>query len=190
MFQWMRNTHLALGLAFLLFALLFAASSFRLAYRDWFSGDPVTSERVVEIPQASAADARALARELILRHGIKGELRTVGKTDGRIEISVGRPGDLTDVVYSPESGQATLKRRQYDFWQTLVHLHLNYGTHHDFLPLQLWSALTLLTSLGLIALGGTGIYLWYSLRKERLVGSVFLVAGLVWGVGTLILCRV
>ena len=39
-----------------------------------------------------------------------------------------------------------------------------------------------LTSIGLLVMGATGIYLWFKTYRERLVGSILLVGNLLFGV--------
>ena len=81
-----------------------------------------------------------------------------------------------------------------DIWphclETLVQLHVNHGFWHEFWPSNLWAATSLLASLGLFALGATGIYLWFAHHKERLIGGALLAVGLLYGLATLWLTRV
>jgi hypothetical protein len=71
----------------------------------------------------------------------------------------------------------------------LVQLHTNHGFWHEFLPSNAWALLSLLGSIGLFLLGATGIYLWYCHHEERVIGSVLLVVGLLYGITTLVLSR-
>ena len=47
----------------------------------------------------------------------------------------------------------------------------------------------LFASIGLFALGGTGIFMWFKLYEERTIGVVLLGANLVVSVGLLIALR-
>lgn len=71
----------------------------------------------------------------------------------------------------------------------LMSLHVAHGFWHDHWLINLWGALALLTSLGLFALGGTGIYLWFQTHEERKVGAVLLVVGLSYALTTMYLVR-
>ncbi len=190
MFQLMRNTHLVLGLVFVLFSLMFAVSSLKFVYRDWFPGGPVEQEQIVEVDPAKASTPRALARELMSALDFAGELRRTEQNDDAVEIRIVRPGTELQAVYTPATGQAVVKHRRHDFFQALVQLHVNHGLWHDYWPAQVWSLLTFLASLGLVLLGGTGVYLWFLHHDERVLGGAILTLGLVWGLVTLYLCRV
>ena len=190
MFQLMRNTHLVLGVTFVLFAVMFAVSSLKIVYRTWFPDAPVDREDVVSVAPDTAANPRALALELMASHGLSGDLRRAEEKDGEIRLTIGRPGAVSDVVYTAATSEAVIKTRRMDLGQFLVQLHVNHGLHHDFWPSQVWSALTFLTSIALFVLGGTGIYLWFSFHKERVIGGAILAVGLAWGLTTLYLCRV
>jgi hypothetical protein len=54
---------------------------------------------------------------------------------------------------------------------------------------NLWGWTVLFASLGLFALGGTGIFMWFKLYKERTIGLVLLGANLLVSVGLLIALR-
>jgi hypothetical protein len=71
-----------------------------------------------------------------------------------------------------------------------VQLHTNHGFHHDYLPAQIWSAIAFLTSVGLLLLGASGIYLWYAHHKERVFGGVLLGFSLLFGIVALVLTRI
>ena len=190
MFQFMRNTHLVLGVTFFLFSLLFVVSSLKLVYRDAFPGGRVESEETIAVPHAAAVTPRALALHLMESEGLAGELRRTDENDGEVQIRIVRPGTEINVVYPRATGQATVKSRRYNFFEALVQLHVNHGLWHDFWPSQVWSALTFLTSIALFLLGGTGIYLWFVNYQERVLGGAIFAVGLVWGLTALYLCRI
>ena len=48
----------------------------------------------------------------------------------------------------------------------------------------------LLTSIGLLLMGASGIYLWFETHDERKIGSVLLTSALVFGLGLLVLVRI
>ncbi len=113
MFQLMRNIHLALGLLFVLMASIFALSSLVIAYRAWLPQTPVDSERSVQIDEASAGTPpRALARALMQREGLKGDLRNIEEDPKAVRFRILRPGTQVDVEWERSTGQATLKTRR------------------------------------------------------------------------------
>lgn len=175
MFRLMRNTHLALGVAFFFVAMLFALSSVVIIYRPWFPGGPERTNRAVTL--APGLEGRAVALELMRSHGAKGDLRDVKALEGEIRFSIWRPGTHLNVKYSPASGVTTLDERRFNVYETLVQLHVNHGFWHDFLPANVWSLLSLAVSVGLLLLGASGIYLWYKHPQERTIGNWLLAVG-------------
>ena len=73
--------------------------------------------------------------------------------------------------------------------ETTIQLHVNHGFWHDFLPANAWALLSFLGSAGLFLIGASGIYLWFCHHEERVIGSILLVVGLVYGITSLVLSR-
>jgi hypothetical protein len=189
MFQLMRNIHLGLGLIFVLMAMVFAVSSLVIIYRPWLNTTPEESELRVQIPADAASDARTLARELMVNHGLKGELRQIEQKGDGVSFRIVRPGGSAQVEYSRSTGEATIKLRQEGALQTLVQLHTNHGLWHDYMPSNIWAAISLLASMGLLLLGATGIYLWFMHHSERVIGGILLGSSLLFGFVALYLTR-
>lgn len=190
MFRLMRNLHLIFGLVFFVFALVFAVSSLVFIYRPWLPQSHEDTERTVQVAAENAATPRALALDMMRHHDLKGDLRDIEQTEDGMRFVVMRPGTRAEVVYSRGSGEAKIETRRQGFLETLVQLHVNHGFWHDFLPSNAWALLSLLGSIGLFLLGATGIYLWFCHNEERVIGSVLLVVGLIYGITTLVLSRV
>ena len=52
-----------------------------------------------------------------------------------------------------------------------------------------WGAFVAVSSLPLLLLGATGVYMWFRQYKERLVGGIILAVGLIVGIGLLVATR-
>jgi hypothetical protein len=189
MFRLMRNVHLALGLLFVLMAVIFAVSSLVIIYRPWLGQSPQDSESKVQISREAAAAPRAAARELMAEHGLKGDLREINEDGDAVSFRIMRPGEAVEVHYSRSSGEATLKTTRHGALETMVQLHVNHGLWHEYAPSNVWAAISLLASLGLLLLGATGIYLWFAHHEERVIGAILLGVGLTYGIVTLVLTR-
>ena len=190
MFRLMRNIHLILGLVLFFFSLLFAVSSLTFIYRPWLPKTQNDQEYTVQISAGHAANPRALALELMRNHGLKGDLRQIKENDGEISFAITRPGTKADVKYAKAAGEARIKIREHGFLDMLLQLHTNHGFWHEFLPANAWALLSLLGSIGMLLLGGTGIYLWFTLHEERVIGSILLGLGLTYALTTLVLSRI
>jgi len=189
MFRLMRNTHLILGLVFFFFAFIFAVSSLRIIYRPWLPNDREDQKQTIQIDPANAASPRALAVDLMRHHGLIGELRDIKESDGLMKFLIMRPGTYARVEYVPGSSEVTINTQRWGWQETFVQLHTNHGFHHEYLPSSAWALLSLLGSIALLLMGATGIYLWFCLHEERVIGSILLVVGLVYGLTSLIWAR-
>lgn len=189
MFQLMRNIHLGIALTVIVMAMIFAASTIFFMYRSWFPDEITETERNIPVSADVAGTPRQLAVELIRNHGLKGEVLGITQTEEGYAFRVFRPGTEHAVEYSRATGEAKIKERQWQTGQTLMQLHTMHGFWHESGTAALWSAFSLLTSLGMLALGASGIYLWFVNRAERLVGGIILTVGLSYGLITLMLTR-
>ncbi|MBL8179509.1 MAG: hypothetical protein JNK48_32820 [Bryobacterales bacterium] len=189
MFRLMRNIHLGLGLVFVLMALVFAVSSLVIIYRPYLNTKPVDSESAIQLSPQEGASPRAAALALMQVHLVKGELRQIQQKGDTVTFRIVRPGEAADVVYTPSTGVAKIKLRRHGALETLVQLHTNHGLWHEYMPSNLWAAISLLASIGLLLLGGTGIYLWFVHHNERIIGGVLLGFSLIFGFVTLVLTR-
>ena len=104
MFRLMRNVHLILGLVFFFYAMLFALSSLVIIYRPWLKLTREAQERTVHVAAESIQTPRALALELMQRHGLKGELRDIKQEGEEMRFSIVRPGTQSDITYSGKRG--------------------------------------------------------------------------------------
>lgn len=189
----MRNLHLGLGLIFLLMSIVFAVSSLVIIYRPFLSPainpKPGETERTVPLARDAVASPRAAAFSLMISHGLKGELRQIQEQGDTVRFRIVRPGETAEVSYARSSGEARIKTRRMGALETLVQLHTNHGLWHEYVPANLWALIGFLTSVGLLMLGGTGIYLWFVHHNERRIGGVLLGFSFVYGIVTLVLTR-
>ncbi|MCB9385543.1 MAG: PepSY-associated TM helix domain-containing protein [Bryobacterales bacterium] len=189
MFRLMRNVHLWLGLAFVLMAMIFAVSSLFSIYKPYIETKAEESEIQVRIPPEAASTPRAAARALMAEHDLAGDLRQIQQQDGKVKFRIVRPGESADVEYTAATGEGLVKRRRQGVLDTLMQLHTNHGLWHEYFPANAWSMIALLTSLGLLLLGLSGIYLWFVHNEERRIGTVLLGFSLIFGLVCLIMVR-
>src|SRR4051812_5114820 len=131
MYKFIRNTHLLIGLFCFLFLLMYGVSAVQMAHNRWFDNRPVVSESEYKL-DAGAADARAVARQLMDRHRLRGELAQVRKADGNLIFRIQRPGTVYEVSYAPASGAAKVKTNVANFIFMLNRIHHVGGLWHEF----------------------------------------------------------
>jgi hypothetical protein len=188
MYRYLRNTHLYLGLFCCLFLLMYGVSSVQMAHNSWFSARPRVNEVHVSLaPQV--ADARVVARELIDRHGLRGELGPVRATPAQLSFNITRPGAVYQVEYFRASGDTRFRDNHAGFIGMLNRIHHVNGLWHDYWLINTWGAFVALVSVALIAMGITGIYLWFKIHQERVIGIILLTVSLGYSLTIMVLAR-
>jgi hypothetical protein len=188
-YRYLRNTHLYLGLSCCLFVLMYGVSSVQMSHNTWFNLRPsVTVSRYSIAPGIS--DARAVARELMDRHDVRGEVTLVRTSPAGAAFSMQRPGTVYQVEYTAATGETKVRDNHAGFMGMMNRIHHAAGVRHEYWLINAWGWLVGMVSLALIILGATGIYLWFKLYKERLAGSILLAIGLVYSVSVLVMLRI
>lgn len=189
MYRWMREIHMVAGLAFAPFALMYGISAVRMSHAVWFPSQPVVTVSHAAVAPEKATDARALARELMARDLIRGELSGVKATPEEYRFQLHRPGGSFNVTYSRRIGEARIEDETEGTMSTLVRLHhiasLNYGYWLN----NAWGALLALTAVAFLTAAGTGVCMWISLPRERTLGLATLAAILAFTLTLLITIR-
>ncbi len=187
----MRNTHLVLGLAFTLALAVYLLSSVRIAHQSWFSSRPSVTEETYAVDPGRAKTPRALGMFLIREHGLRGDLvRIDTQQDRMFRFVIRRPGVSHQIQYEVGATEAMVTERRLSFIGTLLGMHFLYGFWHEDATMNLWGGVLFLTSTGLLLMGLTGIYLWFQLHEERLLGSTLLAVGLGFALVVLVGTRI
>lgn len=185
MYRFLRNTHLILGLSGFLFVLTYAVSAVQMAHRIRLQ--PAVSEEDVTL--AAGLAARPLADALMQLRGYSGELGKPQTTPQGFRVGITRPGANYDVRYNAATGQAHIRKETRSFLGMLNRLHHQNGLRHADGRLNAWGWALALVSVALLVLGGTGVYLWFRMRTDRVTGAVLLCGNLVISLGLLIVLR-
>ena len=69
---------------------------------------------------AGVNEARSVARELMDRHGLKGELAQVRQAGQSFNFRIVRPGTVYEVAYTPETGTAKVKTNVANAFDALI----------------------------------------------------------------------
>lgn len=187
MYRYLRNTHLFLGLFSFLFVMMYGVSSVQMAHNTWFNNKPTVNESAEKI--APLLDARQAARLLMDKYGWRGELGQVNVRRDDIVFRVVRPGMVYEVTYAPATGDAKIKTNVANWIGMLNRIHHIGGFWHEFSLINVWAAFVAMVSVSLILVALSGIYLWFKIHKERVIGGVLLAVGLIYGLGLMVLLR-
>ena len=93
------------------------------------------------------------------------------------------------ITYETATGKTHLREAQTGMMGVLNRLHHFHGLHNQTGRRNAWGWLVLFASIGLLVLGATGVYMWFKLHKERVIGLVLLGTNLVVSAGLLLALR-
>src|SRR5947207_6482906 len=131
MYRFLRNSHLFLGVFSCLFLLMYGISSVQMSHNSWFQSRPAVTTTQYSL-SPNAADARAVARELMDAHKLRGEVTQVRATPGSLAFSITRPGTVYQVEYATATGAARVRDNRAGFIGMLNRLHHVNGMRHDY----------------------------------------------------------
>ena len=179
--------HLLLGLFAFLFVMMYGVSSVQMAHNTWFNLKPLVNQTSEKIEPMLGA--RKAAHLLMDNYGWRGELGQVTTRREDLVFRVVRPGTVYEVTYAPASGETKIKTNVASWMGMLNRIHHIGGMWHEYSLINVWSVFVALVSVSLIVIALSGIYLWFKIHKERLIGSLLLAGGLIYGLGLMILLR-
>ena len=187
MYPWLRNIHLLLAVLALPFLLVYSISAIQMAHSKWLRWKPKMMESHVAMAPGNE-DARALARELMDQHGLRGDLQQVSTTPAGLHFSIVRPGTVCDIEYNSATGDTKILTMVAGFLGMLNRLHHAAGFWHSYWLTNVWNGFVLWTSIVIILLGVSGVWLWFARRQDRMIGIVLLAVNL--GASLTLLCLI
>ena len=188
MYKWLRNTHLLLGLFSCLFLLMYGVSSVQMAHNSWFDLKPAVIESQAALAQG-LDNPRDIARLLMDRGQVRGELQQIRKTGPDYSFRVVRPGTVHEVDYSAQTGTAKIKTNVANLMGMLNRIHHVAGVWHEYALTNVWAVFVAIISTLLVVLSLTGIYLWFKIHTERVIGCILLALSLGYSLTLIVLIR-
>ncbi len=184
-----RNVHLLVASFSLPFLLMYVASSVQMSHPSWFTMKPAVHEHEMSV-MPGRTDARQVAREVMDgNESIRGELTNIRPRPGGVALRVVLPGTVHDADYDRLSGNVKIRTSVAGFMGMLNRLHHAAGVRHETTAMNGWGAAVAIVSAGLLLLGATGIYMWFTRRPERVIGAVLLAINLVVALTLLLTLR-
>lgn len=181
----LRDLHLYVGLFLCPFFLLFAISTLQLNHpRRPEPGIPPAKRHVTLTLPSGEPGSIPHAREILQRLGVTGEMdyvRLNAKT-GKLFIPVSKPGASSRIEVDLKSGTATVEEEKRGLGEALNYLHKMPGPHNvrfrgNWLYLGWWAVTSDAVVIGILFLTLSGLYLWWKMKAERLIGWVLLGGG-------------
>ena len=179
MYKIIRNVHLLLASFSLPFLIMYGVSAVQMSHSTWFQAKPAVTERDLSIAPGQA-DARSVARDIMNRQpDLNGELSNVQPNDAGIALRIVVPGTVHEVRYDRLSGSVHIKTSIAGAMGMLNRLHHWAGFWHEPASMKAWATFVAVVSLGLLLLGASGIYMWFTRRSERRIGLALLAVNLI-----------
>ncbi len=185
MYKLIRNIHLLLGLSAAFFILVYGVSAVQMAHQ--FAIRPHIS--TAEVKLRPGLTGREAAQILMDRYGYRGDLSGSQAAGANLQFTMTRPGGADLVTYAASTGNARVERRELPLLGFLNRLHHLHGTDHTDMAMNAWAWILGWISVTLILLGATGVYMWFRLYNERVIGSILLGVNLCVSIGLLALLR-
>lgn len=172
--RWLRDVHLLLGMFCLPFLAVYAVDGVSMTHRAWVpeGGGHRVEERSFAV---RGSTPEAIASDLASRHGVAGYF-ALAPAPGVFYMQ--GPLASYEVSYDAGAGTALVRTHRGGIKETVHNLHMAAGVTHASGAANLWGAFALCISLGLVVLGGTGLWLWTRRLKQRRLGLVFLLGSL------------
>jgi len=189
-YNWTRDLHLYFGLFVSPFILVFSVSVLFLNHAKvstdkWTSVEDIQSVRVpAGIETAQGSSAIALAKTLLAQVHLDGEIGNTrfARTTRHFIFPVSKPGLEALVDVDVDAGSATISRRPTGVLEALAYLHKMPGPHNvsirgNWIGTRVWRVFADATIYLTLFISLSGLYLWFVLKAERIVGLVLLTAG-------------
>src|SRR4051812_17162242 len=132
------------------------------------------------------------AKAIIHKLNIKGEIDFISKNDSSISFPVNKPGLRTYIKVNTKNDSVLVTRKYEGPLRATTYLHSMPGQHNEKLRgdsafIKTWRVLADGIVYFLLFLTASGIFLWYVLKAERIIGFYSLAFGLLFFIGVLLL---
>lgn len=180
-----RRTHLYLGLLLIPWFLLYAISGFVFNHPSQFtrSGDAeprwsVRYERPYKMQPLRQNNEDALARRLLRDQGMTGRYWTDLDDNKNLIVYRSRFTKTVRLTYYANQSRICVEERPLGISQFLTSAHVRSGFDYPYVLELLWAAIVDLVAVSIIIWIVSGLYIWWQLKRYRLLGLSAIAAGL------------
>lgn len=178
-----RRVHLYLALFLSPWLAVYALSTIVMNHRTPRQSPPAWQpEREVTLrngPPASATNTE-MARQILSELGMDGAFQVnQRRADGVLIVTRQYTFNNRRVTYTIADQKAVVERQNFrlSFW--LEKMHRRRGFQHDSWVDDLWAASVDLVIIAMVLWILTGLWMWWELKKTRLLGAGFVLGGIV-----------
>lgn len=132
------------------------------------------------------------AKAIIRKLGVKGEIDFISINDNYISFPVNKPGLKTYIKVNTNTDSVLITQRYEGPLRSMSYLHSMPGSHNvkirgNSIFIKAWRILADVVVYLLLFLTLSGVFLWYILKAERVIGLYAVVLGMLFFIGVLIL---
>ncbi|MEJ7769644.1 MAG: hypothetical protein WKF89_17630 [Chitinophagaceae bacterium] len=131
------------------------------------------------------------AKAIIRKLNINGEIDFISKKDSSISFPVNKPGLRTHITVNTTNDSVLITQKNEGTLRSTTYLHSMPGPHNVSIRsnsafLKIWRILADGFVYILLFLTASGVFLWYILNAERVIGMYALALGVLFFVGILL----
>ena len=172
--RWARTLHIYVALLGLLLLLFFAATGFMLNHGDWFGlseGKTRTQKGQVPTSALEPLDRLAVVERLRGEFGAAGAVDSFEAEGEELRVVFKGPGRRTEATVVRADGAVAVTHESYGLLGLLTDLHRGKSTGAT------WGLVIDAACVLLLLISVTGLFLWTSLRRRRILGLLALLLG-------------
>ncbi len=191
-----RSLHLYFGLFISPFILIFSVSVLVLNHTGYFNKlrprrEPEPIQK--RLTNLQFQGSNSLTAKLIIQQlGITGEIDWIAKTDSTFSFPVNKPGLNKWISFNTKTAMVLITSHDDGILKGMTYLHMMPGPHNarmrgNSVLMKTWRVATDAFVYFILFVTATGVFLWYFLQPERMLGIYSLCFGFVSLIALLIL---
>lgn len=179
-----RRVHLYLGLFLMPWLLMYGVSSFIIIHQSWFQAgkEPVWEpqfEREYNRTLDPQADLRATAQEILKDCNLEGAFWADKSNPDTLRIDRFSFWGSTRLTYSIKEQKLKAEHQRMPSSQAVVRMHFRGGYGQPTFWDKLWGLVVDIACVAIIIWVGSGIIMWWRLRRLRAWGAIAVGGGVI-----------
>jgi hypothetical protein len=184
--RWVRRIHMFTGLFLGPWMLMYAASTWVMAHREFVlsfyptKAPPLSMERELNYPRAFRTEAtrEEIARQIVADLGLEGRHSVSGGRNGQPLIITRQHAAIARrITYDPATRKIAVQREEFRAMVFLERMHRRRGYDQPYPWEDTWGFLVEVAVLAMVFWSLSGFWLWWELKPTRKWGTVALLAG-------------
>ena len=180
-----RRVHMYLALFLAPWLMMYAASTFVMNHRSWFHPRPAVPppfdkerEDVLRSQLPDGAAPRDIAVAVLRELGMEGA-HNVNATADKQRITILRQETVAPrrIVFTPADNRVVIEKQVVQMPAFLERMHRRRGFQHPYALEDTWAFSVDLVIIAMVFWVLSGLWMWWEMKKTRMLGFVFGAAG-------------